>query len=74
MRLLLVFGLVNLTVLHAPDVLTVYALNGAVLALFFRAPQRVLLAVGLVVGLGADLATTGVALADHYAGTGIGQV
>lgn len=74
MGILLAFGLLNLTVLHAPDVLTVYALNGAVLALLFRAPQRVLLAIGLVTGLVADLATTGVAVADHYAGAGIGQV
>lgn len=64
MVILLVFGLVNLTVPHAPDVLTVYALNGAVLTLLFRAPQRVLLTVGLVVGFGADLASTSGTVSD----------
>ncbi|WIX83626.1 DUF418 domain-containing protein [Amycolatopsis carbonis] len=74
MAILLVFGLANAFLLHAPDVLTLYAINGALLALLFRAPQGVLLTIGLVVGLGGDLGTTTVALTDHYAGTGMGQM
>jgi uncharacterized protein len=74
MAILCAFGLVNLLLLHAPDVLAVYAFNGVVLALFFRAPQWVLLTVGLVIGLGCDLGTVAVAVADHYAGAGVGQV
>ncbi|MEU4669721.1 DUF418 domain-containing protein [Amycolatopsis sp. NPDC023774] len=73
MAILLVFGLANLVLLRAPDVLAVYALNGAVLALLFRAPQRILLTVGLVVALAGNLGTTAIALANHYGGAGIGQ-
>lgn len=39
MAILLVFRLANAFLLHAPDVLTSYAINGALLALLFRAPQ-----------------------------------
>jgi uncharacterized protein len=74
MAILLVVGAINLLVLHAPDVLIVYAINGTLLALFFRAPQWVLLIVGLVIACGGDLGSVLVAVVDHYAGTGIGTV
>lgn len=74
MAILLAFGALNLFLLHAPDVLMVYAVNGALLGLFFRAPQWVLLIVGLVIACGGNLASVLVAVVNHYAGTGIGPV
>jgi uncharacterized protein len=74
MAVLLAFGAINLFLLHAPDVLIVYALNGTVLALFFRAPQWALLVVGLVVACGGNLGSVLVALGDHQAGTDSGLV
>jgi uncharacterized protein len=74
MAILLAFGAINLFLLHAPDVLMVYAVNGTLLALFFRAPQWVLLIVGLVIACGGNLGSVLVAVVNHHAGTSIGMV
>jgi uncharacterized protein len=73
MAILLAFGAINLFLLHAPDVLMVYAVNGTLLALFFRAPQWVLLTVGLVIACGGNLGSVLVAVVNHHAGTSIGM-
>ncbi|MCI2422980.1 DUF418 domain-containing protein [Saccharopolyspora sp. K220] len=74
MAVLVAFGAVNLILLHAPDVLIFYAVNGTLLALFFRTPQWVLLIIGLVVACGGNLASVLVAVINHHAATGIEMV
>jgi uncharacterized protein len=73
MAVLLVFGAINAFLLHAPDVLIVYAVNGILLALFFRAPQWVLLVVGLVIACGGNLGALLVAVVDDQSGTATGM-